>query len=205
LRREFYAGLDPAQTRDYHVLSVVELVEGQRLLLRHLKIFQHPTYDAAVLGYIKQLQDRWGGFRKIRLDITREGPSFIADMENAGIENAEGVIFSTPRKSEMASLLKKRMQDGRFFFPRLTWEKPYQCGYICAEFNVERFALRADGGLAFSHPQGTHDDVFWATALAVYGTCVMSPEPLLMVVPRIARWPKWQVSAMRRRIMRRRL
>lgn len=180
---EFYAGLDPAQTRDYHVLSVIEAVD-QKLLLRHLKIFPHPTYDAAVMGYLKALQDRWGGFRKIRVDITREGPSFIADMENAGIENAEGVIFSQPRKSEMASLLKKRMQDERFFFPRLTWDKPYQGGDICNEFNVERFALRADGGLAFSHPQGTHDDVFWATALAVFGTCEMVPEPSLVVASR---------------------
>jgi hypothetical protein len=41
-----------------------------------------------------------------------------------------------------------------------------------------------DGGLAFSHPQSTHDDVFWASALAVYATCEMSPEPFISVVPR---------------------
>ena len=168
---EFYAGLDPAQTRDYHVLSVIERVE-EKLLLRHLKIFPHPTYDAYVLGYIKALQERWGGFRKIRVDITREGPSFIADMENAGINNAEGVVFSSSRKCEMATLLKKRMQDKRFFFPLLNWERPYR-GDICNEFNVERFALRKDGGLAFSHPQASHDDCFWASALAVYATVEM--------------------------------
>ena len=179
---DFYLGLDPAQTRDYHVLCIIEALD-EKLFLRHLKIFPHPTYDATVLGYIKSLQDRWGGFRKIRVDITREGPSFIADMENAGIQNAEGVIFSAPRKSEMASLLKKRMQDGRFFYPMVNFEKPYR-GDICNEFNVERFALRADGGYAFSHPQGTHDDVFWASALAVYATCEMSPEPFLAVIPR---------------------
>ena len=52
------------------------------------------------------------------------------------------------------------------------------------QLREERFALRQDGGLAFSHPQGTHDDVFWASALAVYATCEMSPEPFLAVVPR---------------------
>ena len=179
---EFYVGLDPAQTKDFHVLSVVESV-NEKLLLRHLKIFPHPTYDAYVLGYIKTLQDRWGGFRKIRVDITREGSSFIADMENAGIDNAEGVVFSVPRKSEMASLLKKRMQDGRFLYPMVSFEKPYR-GDICNELNIERFALRKDGGLAFSHPQGTHDDVFWSIALAVYATADMAPEPFLAVVPR---------------------
>jgi hypothetical protein len=179
---DFYAGLDPAQTKDYHVLSVVESVDD-KLLLRHIKIFPHPTYDATVLGYIKSLQDRWGGFQKIRVDITREGPSFIADMENAGIENTEGVNFSVPRKSEMACLLKKRMQDGRFLYPLMSFEKPYR-GDICNELNIERFALRADGGYSFSHPQGTHDDVFWSLALAVYTTTDMQPEPYLAVIPR---------------------
>jgi len=197
---EFYAGLDTAQTKDYCVFAVIELVEN-RLLLRHLKIFPHPTYDVTVLGYIKALQDRWGCFRKIRVVITRDGPSFIADMEHAGIENAEGVVFTVPRKNEMASLIKKRMQDQRFFYPMMNWEKPYR-GDICNEFNVERFALRADGGLAFSHPQGTHDDVFWASTLAVYATAEMSPEPLLAVVPRMARW---RLAEFRRRLSRRRV
>jgi len=35
---------------------------------------------------------------------------------------------------------------------------------------VERFELGKTGDVVFSHPQGTHDDVFWATALAVYAT-----------------------------------
>jgi phage FluMu gp28-like protein len=169
---EFFAGLDPAQTRDYHVFSVVERVDD-KLLLRHLKIFPHPTYDAHVLGYIKAFQDRWGGFQKLRVDVTREGPSFILDMENAGINNAEGVVFSTPRKSEMANLLKKRMNDKRFFYPLLSWDKPYR-GDICTELNVERFVNRKDGAIGFSHPNGTHDDVFWATALAVYATVNMT-------------------------------
>jgi hypothetical protein len=179
---EFFAGLDLAQTKDYSVFSVVER-QNDALFLRHLKIFKQPTIYATVLGYIKALQDRWGGFERIRVDFTREGPSFIADMENAGIENAEGVSFSVPRKSEMAGLLKQRMQSKRFFYPLTNWETPYQ-GDVCTELNVERYELRRDGTIGFSHPQGTHDDVFWSLALAVYATAEMTPEPFLAVVPR---------------------
>ncbi len=98
---DFFAGLDLAQTRDYCVLSVVERL-NDKLFLRHLKIFQQPTMYAQVLGYLKALQDRWGGFQKIRVDFTREA------IHHCGygicrIENAEGVNFSVPRKSEMAS------------------------------------------------------------------------------------------------------
>jgi len=43
---------------------------------------------------------------------------------------------------------------------------------------------RKDGNVGFSHPWGTHDDVFWSIALAVYATADMGPEPFLAVVPR---------------------
>jgi hypothetical protein len=85
-----------------------------RLYLRVLKIFHQPTTYAHVLRFIKLVQDRFGSFDKIRVDYTREGPSIIADMENSGIDNAEGVNFSVPRKSEMASLLKQRMSNNKF-------------------------------------------------------------------------------------------
>ena len=113
----------------------------------HLKIFEQPTLYATVLGYLKALQDRWGRFEKIRVDFTREGPSIIADMEAAGIDNAEGVNFSVPRKSEMASLLKQRMANHQFYYPLLHWERPYR-GEICTELNIERYSLRKDGPLA---------------------------------------------------------
>jgi hypothetical protein len=179
---DFFAGLDLAQTKDYTVFSVVER-QNDSIYLRYLKIFSQPTKYAHVLGYIKALQDRWGSFERIRVDFTREGPSFIADMETAGIENAEGVNFSVPRKSEMASLLKQRLTNGKFYYPLLNWERPYR-GDICSELNVERYELRKDGTIGYSHPNGTHDDVFWSIALAVYATADMEPEPFLAVVPR---------------------
>jgi phage FluMu gp28-like protein len=167
----FFAGLDLAQVKDYCVFVVFELVNDV-LFLRHLKIFSQPTKYANVLGYIKTLQDRWGGFQKIRVDFTKEGPAIITDMENAGIKNAEGVHFSVTRKSEMCSLLKNRMTDQKLFYPHLTWEKPYRSD-LCSELNIERYELRKDGALMFSHPNGTHDDVFWGLALGVYATVEM--------------------------------
>ena len=168
---ELFAGLDLAQVRDYCVLCIIERL-NDKLYLRHLKIFSQPTKYAHVLGYVKTVQDRWGGFAKIRVDFTKEGPSIIDDMENAGIKNAEGVNFSVPRKSEMANLLKQRMDGQRLYYPLLTWEKPYRSD-VCTELNIERYELRKDGAIAFSHPNCSHDDVFWALALAVYATVEM--------------------------------
>ena len=165
---ELFAGLDLAQVRDYTAFTVFQR-QNDTLLLRHLKIFSQPTKYANVLGYVKTLQDRWDGFQKIRVDTSREGPSFISDMEAAGIKNAEGVTFSLPRKSEMASLLKQRMMNGKLFYPHLTMEKPYRSD-LCSELNIERYELRKDGAIALNHPNGSHDDVFWSIALGVYAT-----------------------------------
>ena len=179
---EFFAGLDLGKHHDYSALVVIENVDS-KFLLRHLKIWPLETSYAAVIGYVKALQDRWGGFNKIRVDMTGVGDYIVEDMTNAEIDNVEGVTFTLSRKQEMASLLKQRMINGRFWFPYFKWNKPFQGEYV-TELNVERFELRKDGNIAFSHPKGTHDDVFWATALSLYATVEMKPEPELWVVPR---------------------
>ena len=69
------------------------------------------------------------------------------------------------------------------FYPLLNWERPYP-GDICTELNVERYDLRKDGTIGYSHPNGTHDDVFWSIALAVYATVELSPEQFVAVIPR---------------------
>jgi len=75
------------------------------------------------------------------------------------------------------------MMNRRFFYPLLSWERPCR-GEICTELNVERYDLRRAGNVGFSHPAGTHDDVFWSVALAVHWNVEMEPEPFLAVIPR---------------------
>jgi hypothetical protein len=104
-------------------------------------------------------------------------------MQMATIDNAEGVNFSLPRKSEMASILKQRMANGKFYYPLLNWERPYR-GDICSELNIERYEHRKDGTIGYSRPNGTHNDVFWSIALAVFASMQMEPEPYLAVIPR---------------------
>jgi len=176
-----YAGLDLGRVKDYSVLVVIEEVK-RKFYLRHVKVFDLGTSYASVIGYIKTLQDRWGGFCKIRVDSTNQD-YVVEDMKNSEIDNVEGVHFTLPRKQEMATLLKQRMINNQFWFPYFTWERPYR-GEFVTELNVERFELRKDGSISFNHPQGTHDDVFWAAALSLYGTVEMTEEPTLLVIPR---------------------
>jgi hypothetical protein len=41
------------------------------------------------------------------------------------------------------------------------------------ELNVERYELKKDGTCRYYHPENQHDDVWWATALAIYATVEM--------------------------------
>ena len=147
-----------------------------------MKVFPLETSYASVIGYVKTLQDRWGGFCKIRVDSTNQD-YVVEDMKHSDVENVEGVHFTLPRKQEMATLVKQRMVTNRFWYPYFTWAKPYRSEWV-TELNVERFDLRKDGSIGFSHPQGTHDDVWWATALALYATVEMTEEPYVGVIPK---------------------
>ncbi len=167
----FFVGLDFGKRGDYSVLAVVEELNN-RYFLRFLKVWPLDTPYAAVIGFVKTLQDKWDSFVKVRADQTGIGDYIVEDMNNSNINNVEGVTFTLPRKQEMATLLKQRMLDNKFYYPYFTWERPYQ-GHYVAELNIERFELRKDGTVAFNHPQGSHDDVFWATALALYATVEM--------------------------------
>ena len=173
-----FAGLDLGRVQDHSALVVIEETES-KYVVRHVKIFELGTSYASVIGYVKTLQDRWGGFSRIRIDCTNQD-YVTEEMTNSGIDNVEGVRFSVPRKQEMATLLKQRMVNNQFWYPYFTWQKPYPSEWV-TELNVERFELRKDGSIAFNHPQGTHDDCFWACALAVFASVNMQPEPSLEV------------------------
>jgi phage FluMu gp28-like protein len=172
-----YAGLDLGRVQDHSVLVIIEEVGG-KFLLRHIKIFDLDMSYASVIGYVKTLQDRWGGFCKIRVDSTNQD-YVVEDMKNNGIDNVEGVRFSLPRKQEMATLLKQRMVNNQFWYPYFKWRMPYPSEWV-TELNVERFELRKDGSIALNHPSGTHDDCFWACALSLYATVEMTAEPVLL-------------------------
>ena len=183
---EFFGGLDFGKERDYSAFAVSEKV-GDRFLLRHVKVWPLENKYATVIGYVKTLADRWHSFSKIRCDITGVGNYIVEDMINGGIENVEGVTFSHPRKQEMASLLKQRMLNGSYAYPYTDIQiSPSKKLNYSVELNVERFELRKDGTYRFFHPENQHDDVFWATALSLYSTVEMAPEPFLAVIPRRA-------------------
>ena len=70
---------------------------------------------------------------------------------------------------EMAQLLKQRLQEGVL---RIPYDRS-----LLDELNTEKYELTKIGKITYSHPEGTHDDRFWALALAIYAAEKEAPPP----------------------------
>ena len=154
----FYVGVDLGERVDHSVVAAVQKEDGG-LNLVHMHRFPLKTSLASVIGYVKTLGDRWERIQAVYVDKTKHGDYIIQDFQDAGVREADGITFTLHTKQEMAQLLKQRMAENAFHMPydRETLD----------ELNVERYELTKTGKIAFGHPEGTHDDRFWALALAV--------------------------------------
>jgi hypothetical protein len=205
-RGEFYVGADFGKHVDYSVVAAVERLRGH-LHLIHCHQFTLETSYGAVIGYIKRLQDNWRNVWAIYADKTGVGDYIVEDMQRGGLRNVTGVNFTETSKEEMATCLKEQMRsavcpkcgwtgyvdtlegewrttcpqgcrsdEGNPVNLRPLLHVPYD-GELLHELNVERFELGKTGKILFNHPEGTHDDRFWALALAVYAAEQAPPPP----------------------------
>ncbi len=96
-------------------------------------------------------------------------------INRAGFPTVEPIDFSKPTKHAMAMLLKQLMMTPRESDKNLPaeearrkFELPYDRD-VQGELNIEQWEQPAGSEIySFSHPEGSHDDRFWAIALAVY-------------------------------------
>jgi hypothetical protein len=115
-------------------------------------------------------------------------------MQNAGIAQTQGVKFTQESKQEMAQWLKSTMTEKRLHIP-------YD-NKLIPELNLERYELTKDGKTRFSHPSGTHDDRFWALALAAYAARTESASPKLWIIAKHA--GKTKLHQLRQKLRRHR-
>ncbi len=155
-----YIGVDLGQKQDYTVIALVQRLKGT-VYLRLLKRFRLGTEYAEILEHLKLLQAK---FRILGLyiDQTGVGEVFVENARKAGLHNVVGVVLSQPKKQDLMTNLKQRMQQ-----KLVRW--PYDMD-LFNELNSEVAELTEAGRTKFSHRSGTHDDRLWALALAVYGS-----------------------------------
>jgi phage FluMu gp28-like protein len=196
-RGRFHAGVDFGKKQDHSVVAVVE-IRRDHLYLRHLHRFKLDTPYGVVIGYLKRLQDNWNSLAAVACDQTGVGDYIVEDMRRTGVRNVEGVTFTETSKEAMATALKETMRTVECprcgwtgHVESLEGEWTTTCPRGCTsgednpqtlmpllhipydpelfnELNTPTYQLAKTGRIQYSHPQGTHDDRFWATALAVH-------------------------------------
>jgi len=183
-RGTFFIGWDLGRERDPGTIAVIDL-KGDVLSLVHKKKFQLGTPYVSQMGYIKSICDRWQDVRRVYWDKTG---TFGMDeqIKEIGFPEPQGINFSEPSKHGMATFLKDRMMTVRKSDRKLTpeeakrqFEFPHDME-LEAELNVVQWEQKPGSQIySFSHPQGTHDDLFWAITLAAVATTGAVPDSIL--------------------------
>ena len=139
--------------------------------LVHLHRFPLGTPYASVIGYIKTLCQNYKNVYAVYCDVTGVGEYIVEEMQRIGIPNVVGINFTRQSKEAMAIPFKQAMLNGKI-------KIPYDRNLI-NELNTERYEISKDGHYIFSHPEGTHDDQFWALVLA-YTASLKGPGGILI-------------------------
>lgn len=160
LEGSFWIGVDLGKHQDYSVVAVLKEEDGV-LSLIHLKRFPLETAYASVIGYLKGICDTFKTVNNILMDQTGVGEYVVEDTVNAGLP-AEGIVLTTQTKEQVMTYLKTVMERGML---KLPYDRQ-----LLHEMNIEKYELSKSGHITFTHPSGTHDDMLWALALAVYAS-----------------------------------
>ncbi len=171
---DFYIGVDFGKEQDFSVVFVVEKL-GAITRVVHFHRFPLKTPYGSVIGYVKSLQDRWKTIYSVYADVTGVGNYIVEDMVRGGIQGVKGITFTIQSKEEMATILREKMRNQEIKIPYVPTKRINDIE-LTSELNIEKCELLKTGHLRFSHPEGSHDDVFWSLALAVYAS-VQAPLP----------------------------
>lgn len=152
----YYAGIDLAERVDHSALAILER-KNRKLKLVHLHQFKLGEDIGIVLGYMNILASNWRRIIHCHIDNTKHGDHIVNDFNNYA--PSTGVYFTQRTKMHLAHQLKTRLTDNTLTIPfhRATME----------ELNTVTSHLTKTGLIQYDHPRGTHDDRFWALALAL--------------------------------------
>jgi len=172
LTGKFFVGWDLGRERDPGAVAVIQL-DGDVCRLVHCLSFKLGTPYVSQMAYIKSICDRWQYVLAVHYDHTGT-KGMDEEIGRAGFPGLEGVDFTKPKKHGMAITLKQLMMTPRKadkgLMPadaRRRFELPYD-QQVQAELNVVQWEqTKGSEVYTFSHPEGSHDDRFWAIALAV--------------------------------------
>ena len=178
---DLYLGWDLGRERDPGAVAVINKQQDVRSLI-HCVAFKLGTPYVSQMSYIKSLCDRWREVRAVYYDHTGT-KGMDEEIDKAGFPGITGIDFTKPVKHGMAMTLKQLMmtprESDKALLPadaRKKFELPFDQD-VQAELNIEQWEQSPGSEVyTFSHPEGSHDDRFWAICMAIYAS-MQTPPP----------------------------
>ena len=150
-----FGGLDLAQRVDNSALVILKLDDG---ILKQIgqKTWSHIDYEK-VFNDVSKINEIEKGLYRISYDRTGVGDA-VAKLINPDIKRIfRPVVLSAPKKFELISLMKGLFNRGKLIIHDRD---------LFREVTEQEIVKSDAGNILYRHPQGFHDDRFWALALA---------------------------------------
>ena len=155
-----FVGVDIARRGDLWVAAVVEH-DGRALWLRELVVERDIPF-AAQHAVVRRLVAQYRPVR-VAIDQTGMGEEFVErEQATHGAHRVEGVLFTAPRRLDIATSLKERLQDRQLLIP--------EDDALRADLHSVRREAGPTGAprlVAAADETDGHADRFWALGLAV--------------------------------------
>ncbi len=154
---ERYAGYDPGGKESLSAFVVVERVQD-KIIARHIRTDRERNYatvNAEIADYCNAL-----GVTELCVDQTGLGNPIVEHLKELGT-SVEGLVLTQKTKEELFSNLKILLEQRKIVISN---NNELLNALNCVEYERTR-----TGNYAFSHRQGTYDDLAFALALACWG------------------------------------
>jgi phage FluMu gp28-like protein len=184
----FYGGYDPGGQQDPAAFVLLEKMKDGTLRVVFVKTYLaelhgkkaendnnlYTRFTAEISDYNLKLNSK---MRKLFVDQTGLGQPIIEQCKSLKLP-AEGLPLSVKSKEEILANLRILFEQKKIILPSADRDLSLS---ILSNLNCIEFERKAAGGYAFSHRAGTHDDIAYALALAVWGATTAKPQPTIVI------------------------
>ncbi len=179
---EFFGGYDPGGKRDPAAFVIVEKMKTQDKIFRVqlTKTYQIRNKDAdspessnlytRITAEVADVSKRYHVGRTV-VDSTGIGLPIVELCKSLQMP-IQGLSLNSKIKEELFSTVRILLEQKRLVLPHDL--------NLLGNLNCIQADRTRAGGFSFSHPQGTHDDLAYALALALHGATKSSGKVVMM-------------------------
>jgi hypothetical protein len=151
-----FGGLDLAKRTDHSALEILK-IKDDKLIEEAFMLWEHVNYGQVARDLHKFYKAK--PMNIIGFDRTGVGDAAIELFDVITLP-MEPIIMTNNRKIECVNAVQTMFQTGQL---QISSKSP-----VREQIEMQQVKKSDAGNLIYQHPSGTHDDLFWGLAYAVY-------------------------------------